>query len=288
MHPEIRAWATAPDPKTVPSPESAYPMLMRELAPVGVRGLLLVTFAAAYMSTVSTQMNWGASYITNDLYKRFVAPAATQRQLLRASRLASALVLLLGGGVSYYMIAGGVSIDAAWQFLLALGAGVGAVFILRWFWWRINAWSEITAMIGSLGFYALVSSWHVTKDLATEYRSLIVASSTLVLWLAATLLTRPEPREHLVAFYRKIRPDGPGWRPVAAAAPNVSSDGTLGRNLVCALLGTTVIWLTLPGVGAVIFGKYLQALFCLGGAAAAGALLLRLVGRIAAAEPVRG
>ena len=143
-------------------------------------------------------------------------------------------------------------------------------------------------MIGSLGFYALVISCDVTKDLATEYRSLIVASSTLVLWLVATVLTRPEPLEHLVAFYRKIRPDGPGWGPVAAGAPNARPDGTLGRNLGCALLGTTVIWLTLPGVGAVIFGEYLQALFCLGGAAAAGVLLMRLVRHIAAAEPVRG
>ena len=288
MHPEIRTWTEAADPTTVPNPESAYPMLIRELAPVGIRGLMLVTFAAAYMSTVSTQMNWGASYLTNDLYRRFVAPAASERQLLRASRFASAIVLLLGGGVSYYMIVRNVSIDDAWQFLLALGAGVGAVFILRWFWWRINVWSEIVAMIGSLAFYAVVVSWNVTRDLATEYRSLIVASSTLVLWLVATLLTRPEPREHLMAFYRKIRPDGPGWRPIAAAAPNARPDGTLGRNLLCAVLGTTVIWLTLPGVGHVIFGEYQHALFCLGGAAIAGALLMRLVRRIAAAEPVRG
>jgi Na+/proline symporter len=282
LHPELRTWATAVTPKPSENPESAYPMLIRELAPVGLRGLMLVTFAAAYMSTVSTQMNWGASYLVNDVYKRFLRPGADERRSMRASRVASALVLLLGGGVSYFMITRGVNIDDAWQFLLALGAGVGAVFIVRWFWWRINVWSEIAAMVGSLGFYALVRSWSATKDLPIEYRSLMVATASLVLWLAATLLTRPEPREHLVAFYRKIRPDGPGWRPVAAEAPDVRPDGGLGRSLACAVLGTTVVWATLPGIGALIFGEWGKACACLGAAAVAAVLMLRLVPRAAA------
>ncbi len=280
MHPELRSWATAADPSTVPNPEGAYPMLIRELAPVGLRGVMLVTFAAAYMSTVSTQMNWGASYLVNDLYRRFLRPDASERELLRASRLASALVLLLGGGVSYYMLASGVSIDDAWQFLCALGGGVGAVFLLRWFWWRINVWSEIVAMLGSLVVFASVKAWQhatpVADRLPDGYMSLVVASTTIVFWLTATLLTRPEPRAHLVAFYRKVRPDGPGWRPVAAVATDVHRDGTLRRGILCAVLGSTVIWLTLPGIGAVIFGETGKAVLCLGGAAVAGALLLRL------------
>lgn len=285
LHPELRTWATATEHRPGENPEFAYPMLIRELAPVGLRGLMLVTFAAAYMSTVSTQMNWGASYLVNDVYRRFLNPRATERQLLRTSRLCSVLVLLLAGGVSWYMMTSGVNIDGAWQLLLALGAGVGAVFILRWFWWRINVWSEITAMIGSLGFYVLIARWSVTKDLPTEYRGLMVAVATLVLWLLATLLTRPEPREHLVAFYRKIRPDGPGWGPIAAAAPDARPDGGLGRALACAVLGTTVIWATLPGIGAVIFGEWGKAAGCLGVAAAAGVLMLALVPRAAAPSP---
>jgi Na+/proline symporter len=268
LHPEIRGYALAADPASVPNPELAYPQLIRELAPVGLRGLLLVTFASAYMSTVSTQINWGASYLVNDLYMRFVNPAADERQLVRASRLATAFVLLLSGGVSWYMIATGVKIDAAWQFLLALGAGVGAVFLLRWFWWRVNAWSEIVAMIGSLAFFTLFKLWPTTDALPTEYRSLIVASATLLTWLAATYLTRPEPRAHLVAFYRKIRPDGPGWKPIAAAAPDVHPERVLLRGIGCAVLGT-----------AVIFGKTLQATLCLGSAVACGALLLALAPR---------
>ncbi len=279
MHPEVRTWAVAKDPTSVPNPELAFPMLIRELAPVGLRGLMLVTFAAAFMSTVSTQMNWGASYLVNDLYRRFLNPQATERQLMRASRLASGLVLLLGGTVSYYMVVGEVKIDTAWQFLLALGAGVGAVFILRWFWWRINAWSEIAAMVGSICFYALFSTLPQTSGLPTEYRSLLVASSTLGLWLLVTFLTRPEPKAHLQAFYRKIRPDGPGWGPIAASTPDIRPDGLLGRGIVCAVLGTIVVWLTLPGIGAVIFGETTKALLCFGGAAIAALLLLRLVAR---------
>jgi SSS family solute:Na+ symporter len=281
LHPELRSWATDADPAT--DAELGYPMLIRELAPSGLRGLLLVAFAAAFMSTVSTHMNWGASYLVNDLYKRFVAPDASERQLLRASRLASMLALALGGTVSWYMIERNVSIDDAWQLLLALGAGVGAVFVLRWFWWRINVWSEITALLGSVAFYLWFTSWSVTRDLPKEYRSLMVALATMALWLTATLLTRPEPREHLVAFYRRIRPDGPGWRPIAAAAPDVRPDGGLGRSVLCAVLGTTVIWTTLPAIGALIFGEHGHAALLGAIALAAGAAMLALAPRPAAA-----
>lgn len=233
-------------------------------------------------------MNWGASYLVNDLYKRFLNPNATDAQLMRASRLASGIVLLLGGAVSYYMVVQEVKIDMAWQFLLALGAGVGAVFILRWFWWRINAWSEITAMVGSIGFYALFSNWGTTAELPTEYRSLLVATSTLGVWLLVTFLTPPEPQSHLQAFYRKIRPDGPGWGPIARTTPDIVRDGLLGRGILCAVLGTTVVWLTLPGIGAVIFGEMTKAMLCLGGAALAGFLLMRLVGRSNPTAPISG
>jgi Na+/proline symporter len=277
IHPEIREWATSKTPAG--NPEHSYPMLIRELAPSGLRGLMLVTFAAAFMSTVSTQMNLGASYLVNDVYKRFVKPEADDRQLVRMSRMASVLVLVLGGSVGYYMVVGDKKIDDAWQLLLALGAGVGAVFILRWFWWRINAWSEVTAMVGSIGFYMLVTNMDATKDLPTEYRSLMVACSTLVLWLAATFLTKPERTEHLVAFYRKVRPDGPGWGPIAKEAGDIEKDGDLGRCLICAVLGTGVVWLTLPAIGALIFGDYGDGIGLLTGAWACGFGLLKLASK---------
>ncbi len=283
MHPELRAEGV--------DAGAGYPTVIRELAPIGLRGLLLVTFAAAFMSTVSTQMNWGASYLVNDLYKRFLAPDATDRQLIAASRLASVVVLMLGGGVAWFMLEKGVSVDQAWAFLAALGAGVGAVFILRWFWWRINVWSEIVAMAGSLllfmAFELLTAagdsapeSMRWLLDLEGEYRALVVASGTLLLWVVATLLTRPTDATHLAAFYRKVRPDGPGWRPVARLVPDVRPDGTLARSLLCVLLGTAAVWLMLPGIGAVIFGEWGKALLCLLGAGSSVAALLFMLPKL--------
>lgn len=278
MHPELRSSA---------NPGLGYPMLIRELAPVGLRGLLLVTFAAAFMSTISTQMNWGASYLVNDLYKRFVNPTADDRQLLRMSHLASAAVLLLGGATAYVMVVRGVTVDDAWAFLAALGAGVGTVFLLRWFWWRINVWSEIAAMVGSLVFFTGVKLF-APADLRGEYASLLVASLTFATWVTVTLLTPPEPEAHLQAFYRKIRPDGPGWGPIARSSPDLRPDGLLGRGILCAVLGTTVVWLTLPGIGGVIFGEWTKAGWCLGGAALAAIVLLRLATAPHSTSPTNG
>jgi solute:Na+ symporter, SSS family len=137
-------------------------------------------------------------------------------------------------------------------------------------------------------FFTAVGLWEPTSTLPTEYRSLIVASATLGVWLVVTFSTRPEPMAHLVAFYRRIRPDGPGWRPVAAQAPDVRPDGTLGRGILCAVLGTTVVWLTLPGIGAVIFGEYGRAAACLGGAAIAAMLLFAAAPRAAATTQAVG
>jgi solute:Na+ symporter, SSS family len=286
LHPELRTYALADKSQGLPTPDAGFPMLIRELAPTGLRGLLLVTFFAAYMSTISTQMNWGASYVVNDVYKRFVAPGAGDAQLVRMSRWASALVLVLGGATSWAMIQFRISPDEAWGYLAALGGGLGSVFMLRWFWWRINAWSEIAAMLTSLVMFVVLLI--APLGIAPQYTALIVATVSIVAWTITTFLTDPEPREHLVAFYRRIRPDGPGWAPIAAAAPEVRPDGGLGRAIVCAVLGTTVIWLCLPGIGAVIFGELGKAALCLGGAAIAAALMLRLATRGASAADRAG
>ena len=267
------ALAMYPELRTAKDPGVGFPMVIRDLAPVGLRGLLLVTFFAAFMSTISTQMNWGASYLVNDVYRRFLRPQASERELMRASRGASAFVLLLGGVAGWVMVVEQVSVDDAWKFLAALGAGVGAVFILRWFWWRINAWSEIAAMVGSLGFYVLMQR----VEWKEEYRQLAVALLSMALWLAVTLLTRPERDEVLQSFFRKVRPDGPGWKRIAAQCPEARPDRTLGRSLLCVGLGTTIIWSTLPGVGAVIFGDWSTAAISLTVAVLAGAALFKLL-----------
>ncbi len=268
------ALAMYPDLRGSANPDSGFPMVMRDLAPVGLRGLLLVTFFAAYMSTISTQMNWGASYLVNDFYKRFVRPRADSRHLTRVSRLASLAVLAIGSVAAWLMR--DISVDEAWKFLAALGAGTGAVFMLRWFWWRINAWSEIFAMIASLVFFIAVSRFVESN----EYRLAIVAGLTIAAWLAATFFTAPEKRETLESFYRKVRPGGPGWRPLARLAPEVEPDRHLGSLLTAALLAAGIVYLALPGIGLLIFGDYVKSLLCFAGVAACVTGVITIMRRV--------
>lgn len=254
------ALAMYPDLRGAEDPSVGFPMVMRDLAPVGLRGLILAAFFAAFMSTISTQMNWGASYLVSDFYRRFVRPEADHTHLIRVSRVVSIMVLALGSVAAWIMR--DVSVDEAWKFLAAMGAGTGAVFMLRWFWWRINAWSEITAMVASLVFFVIVSNFVETS----EYRLVIVAGLTIVAWLAATFLTQPESRETLTAFYRKVRPNALGWKPIAELTPEVEPDRHLGLSVLAAMLAAGIVYLALPGIGLVIFGEYGKAVLCLGGA----------------------
>jgi Na+/proline symporter len=269
------ALALYPDLRSMDDPGVGFPMLIRDVAPAGIRGLILVSFFAAFMSTISTQMNWGASYLVSDVYVRFLRPDASQRHLASAARVGSVLVLALGAGAAWLMR--DVSVDEAWKILAALGAGTGAVFMLRWYWWRINAWSEIVAMVASLVFYLGVSPW-IERN---EHRLAVVAVLTIAAWVTATFLTRPEAPETLAAFYRKVRPGGPGWRPMAEACPEVEPDRTLGASILAAVLSAGVVYLTLPAVGLLIFGEYARAALALLGAGLCGAsvfVLLRRVG----------
>ncbi|KPK79492.1 MAG: sodium:proline symporter [Gemmatimonas sp. SM23_52] len=268
------ALAMYPDLRDAANPDAGFPMVMRDLAPVGLRGLLLVAFFAAFMSTISTQINWGASYLVSDFYRRFLRPDADQRHLTRASRLTSLLILIVGSFAAWLMR--DISVDEAWKILAALGAGTGAVFMLRWYWWRINAWSEIVAMIASLTFFIVVSQFVE----GNEYRLALVAGLTIVAWVSATFLTSPERGETLEAFYRKVRPGGPGWRPIARQAPEVEPDRHIGLLLLAAALAAGIVYLTLPGIGTLIFGEYTRSLFCLAGAVACAAGVIVLMRRV--------
>jgi Na+/proline symporter len=271
LHPELRRH---------PDPGVGFPMLIKELAPPGLYGLLLVAFFAAFMSTISTQMNWGASYLVNDVYKRFVEPRASDRRLMLVSRIASVVVLALGGIASWLMIRAGVSVDDAWKMLAALGAGTGAVFMLRWFWWRINAWSEIAAMVASLVFYWRLDDFvELPRE---EHKMAVVAGLTVLVWLVVTFVTRPESNVVLTAFYRKVRPGGPGWRPIAAQARDVRADRGLGLSVLAALAASGIVYCTLPGIGAVLFGEWGKALGCAAGAIACAVAVALLLRRIAA------
>jgi Na+/proline symporter len=265
------ALATYPDLRSLPDPGVGYAMLIRDIAPAGLRGIMLMAFLAAYMSTISTQINWAASYLVGDVFQRFIRPSADQATLGSVARWAS--VLVTGFGVTASWLMRETPVDEAWKILAALGAGTGAVFMLRWFWWRLNAWSEISSMAASLVYFLLVSRFVESN----ERRLAVVALLTLITWIAITFLTRPEKPEVLESFYARIRPGGGGWRPIAERLPGVDVDRNLLKSLAAAFLATGVVYLTIPGIGNLIFGQAMAGAFCLVGAIACAALAYLLV-----------
>ena len=187
-------------------PELGYPMLMLRYLPTGLLGIVVASFLAAFMSTVSTQINWGASYLVNDLYARFVDPKAGARKLVALGRLASVLIVVLAGAAAFLAD----DVGKVFRFMIAIGTGPGAVLILRWFWWRVNAWAELAAMLGGFAI-ALLSYLPVWGEVGFGLRLAITAGGAALIWVPVMLLTAPERDETLDRFYRQVRPGGPGW-----------------------------------------------------------------------------
>ena len=190
-------------------PELAYPLMMVKYLPSGLLGLVFASLLAAFMSTVSTQVNWGASYLVHDIYGRFTGQT-DDGKLLRAARWASILITLLAATLSFFMD----SVGTVFRFLILIGNGPGLVLLLRWFWWRVNAWAEISAMIAGL-LLALATFLPALAGLTFGQRLLLTAFGSLAVWLPVMLLTRPEPAVTLDAFYARVRPAG-AWGPVRA------------------------------------------------------------------------
>ncbi|MCA2963906.1 MAG: Na+:solute symporter [Acidobacteriaceae bacterium] len=252
--------------------ESGYVKVMIDHLPPSLRGLMVAGFAAAYMSTIATQLNWGASYIVNDFYRRFVRPEATEAQLVRMSQLVTVLLTVVSAGVTFYMD----SISGAWKLLIVTGAGTGGVLLLRWYWWRINAWSEVAAMsVAFVVSVALQLIWGLDSDNPEQfaYLMMITVGLTTAAWLAATFLTAPESRETLVAFYRRTRPSRAGWGPIAPLAPEVkpAADGL--DNLLCWLCGCVMIYGSLFGIGKLILRETAMGAGMLAVAAVAGGVI---------------
>jgi SSS family solute:Na+ symporter len=233
--------------------QTGYILVLLNHLPSGFKGLLLASFAAAFMSTVSTQLNWGSSYLINDFYKRFVKKNASPQHYVRAARWATVGIVLAGAFVTSQMN----SIAGAWKFLLALGAGTGSVYILRWFWWRINAWSEISAMIASfvVSIFLQLGLGMDTSNAAVFAKvMLLTVSISSIVWVTITLLTQPESEETLLRFYRKVRPGGNLWKPISKKAPNVITDKGLGWDFLDWAAGIVLIYAALFGVGKIILG----------------------------------
>jgi Na+/proline symporter len=178
----------------------AYPQLMMQILPFGLRGLLLASLLAAFMSTISSQLNWGASYLVHDFYRPFLVKGRSESHYLWAGKVATTVVLA-GAGLAAYLTS---SVTEAFKFIIAFGAGTGPVYVLRWFWWRINAWSEISAMIAS----SVITLLLLSVPLSYGARLLTITFGSALIWIAVTIFTRPAPMEVLAEFYRRTRPVG--------------------------------------------------------------------------------
>jgi len=255
-------------------PEGAYVRVMIDHLPPSLRGLMMAGFLAAYMSTVATHLNWGASYLVSDLYKRFLRPDETEAHYVRASRVATALTMVAAAVVTRHLD----SVSGAWKILLALGSGTGLVLILRWYWWRINAWSEISAMLASLvASLGLRYGLGLDPDDPRGFAHLMLGTLavTTVVWVAVTFATKPEDEKTLTAFYERVRPDGPGWRPIAAKVGAAVGGKGMDVRLRDWALGCALVYLCLFGVGKVILGEAALGGALLAGAVACAALLAR-------------
>ena len=251
-------------------PETGYIRVMIAYLPASLRGLMVAAFAAAYMSTIATQLNWGASYLVNDFYRRFWQRGRSERHYVAASQWATVALTIISAVVTFYLD----SIAGAWKLLLVTGAGTGGVLLLRWYWWRINAWSEVSAMISGFAVsLALQTGWGLDKDKPVDFAWIMIftVSITTAVWLAVTFLTKPESKETLIAFYRRTHPSTLGWHPVAKLAPDVkpSRDGL--SNLMDWIAGCVLIYGILFGTGKLLLKDF-----------AAGSVLL-LAGLLAGA-----
>jgi len=263
------------DPSIVKD-DLAYPAMLTFL-PHGILGIVLASLIAAYMSTIATHLNWGSSYIVNDWYKRFMKPEANDKELVNIGRFSTALLMLLSAIVSLYLS----NARNAFGILLEIGAGTGLIFILRWFWWRINAWSEIVAM--SVSFLFAISSRIFLGDGWLEHEKLILGVViTTIAWVTATLVTQAENKEVLLSFFKRIRPATWGWKPVIQlglsekylTADDIEPSQT--KLEIKGIVGGCVcVYGALFTIGNLLYGDTIGTLICLGATAFGTIIMLK-------------
>lgn len=231
-------------------PGKMYPKLMVKFLPPGILGLMMAVFLAAYMSTISSQLNWGTSYIINDFYRRFIRRKSSEKHYILISRISIIIMMIFSLLITKYVLH---TISGAWEFIINASAGLGAVLILRWYWWRINAWSEISAMIAPLIIYPIAHYYFGMESPLTLYPTVL---GTTIVWIAVTFFTKAENDTVLNSFYRKIHPGGPGWKKIADRNPDVTPDSGYARLTVNWILGTATVYLTLFATGKIVLAEY--------------------------------
>jgi Na+/proline symporter len=232
----------------------AYPAMLVYL-PHGMLGIMVASLAAAYMSTVSTQLNWGASYLVDDFYRRFIRGDQPDRHYVTAARFMTFFLVAVAAVLSLWL----QNAYQAFQIMLQVGAGTGLIYLLRWFWWRVSAWSEIAAMISS--FVVAVGFFIARKngfEVASHVSLLVTVASTTVVWVVTTLVAPPTDRATLRSFYALVTPAGPGWRAVRAESGLPASSDSLPQALAGWTFGCVFVYSALFGAGSLLFGRMPQ------------------------------
>ncbi len=256
--------------------DMAYPAMLMFLPP-GFLGLMIAGLLAAYVSTLSTHLNWGTSYLVHDFYRRFLKPGASEKHYVLVGRMVTALLMVVAALLTYVLD----SARTSFELLMSIGAGTGLLYLLRWFWWRINAWSEIAAMASSfviaIGFFVVAK---MGGTIPAHVSLLITVAATTLVWVAVTLLSPPTDRRTLIDFYARVRPAGPGWSSVRAEAGVGPSPDSLPMSLLGWALGCTFVYAALFGAGSFLYGRTAQGTVWLVLLILSGVGLLRLLPRL--------
>src|SRR5579859_1556411 len=259
----------------------AYPAMLT-LLPSGMKGLLIASLFAAYRSTMETHVNWGSSYLVIDFYQRFIAPRKSERHYLWVSRSLTAFLMIACGAFTMLL----TTASAAFQLLLTIGAGTGLIYLLRWFWWRINAWSEISAMASSFVisltiFFLGRSGYQISPEAALIFT---VAATTLV-WVTVTLVTEPVDRPTLEKFYALTRPAGKGWDEIRRGTNLPASPDSPSQMLLGWTAGCVFVYSALFGAGNLIYGRSGMGAICVVAAGVSGLVLYRVISRMFSGAP---
>ncbi|MGB9835249.1 MAG: sodium:solute symporter family protein [Candidatus Saccharicenans sp.] len=263
------------DPRLI-NHDMAYPAMLKFL-PVGFLGLMVAGMLAAYVSTLVTHLNWGSSYLIHDLYRRFIKPGQDEKHYVAAGRVMTVVLMILASLLTFVL----ESAKASFDLMLSIGAGTGLIYLLRWFWWRINAWSEIAAMASSFSvavyFFIRGKTGHPTPQ---HISLLVTIAFTTVVWLAVTYLTKPVEKEKLISFYRLVRPAGPGWKKIREEAALGPSPDSLTMSLLGWVSGCLFVYSALFGAGAFIYGRISLGIFWSVLLIISGVILVKIISQI--------
>ena len=258
--------------------KAGYPLVMNTLLGPGLKGILIVSFLAAFMSTIDTHLNWGVSYLINDIYKRFFKPNESERHYVLVGKIMTVILMILAAFTALKM----QSISKAWEFIFAMGAGIGLVLILRWFWWRVNAWSEITALATSIVItisFEIIAYFQTINNnleyslfgsapsifgmpLQVHHKLMIIVPIAIIAWVTVTFFTEPEPMTKLETFYKRVQPGG-WWGPVTSSFDHTLQPVTKGIFILW-LAGVMMIYGFTFGIGNLIFQNYSASVILFG------------------------